>query len=83
MNATNQQFVNQKLQSGEFDSPEAVIDEALRRWRKNDTAFVRLKAAVRAGLEQLDKGMGGPLDIEQVIAEGRERSKEFGIFGND
>ena len=77
MNAPNQQFVNQKLQSGEFDSPEAVVDEALRRWRENDTAFARLNAAVREGLDQLDEGMGAPLDIEQVIAEGRQRRKEL------
>jgi putative addiction module CopG family antidote len=77
MNPTNQQFVNQKLQSGEFNSTEAVIDEALRRWRENDTAFARLKAAVQEGLNQLDEGLGATLDIEQVIAEGRERRKEL------
>ena len=77
MNATNQQFVNQKLQSGEFDSPDAVIDEALRRWRENDTGFARLKADVQEGLNQLDEGLGAPLDIEQVIAEERERRKEL------
>ena len=77
MNATNQQFVNQKLQSGEFDSPEAVVDEALRRWREDDRAVAKLKAAVQAGLDQLDDGQGAPLDIEirgrrergQVVAE--------------
>lgn len=77
MNATNQQFVNQKLQSGEFDSPEAVVDEALRRWREDDTAVATLKAAVQAGLDQLDDGQGAPLDIERIIAERRERRKEL------
>ena len=77
MNAANKQFVNQKLQSGEFDSPEAVVDEALRRWRENDTAFARLQTAIQEGLDQLDKGLGAQLDIEQVITEGRERRNEL------
>ena len=76
MNVENKQFVEAKLASGEFENVEAVVDEALRRWRTNDAALSSLREAVEIGLRELDRGEGAPLDIEEVIAEGYARHQE-------
>lgn len=76
MNIENKQFVEAKLASGEFECVEAVVDEALRLWRTNETALASLREAVDIGLRELDRGECGPLDIEQVIAEGYARHQQ-------
>lgn len=36
-------------------------------------AMARLRADLQAGIDELDAGLGRPLDIEDVIRRGRER----------
>lgn len=76
MTADNKQFVTAKVASGQFASSDDVIDEALRRWRQSDDALMQLRAAVEAGIEELDRGEGIALDIEEVIANGRQRMQQ-------
>jgi hypothetical protein len=33
----------------------------------------RLRAELQIGIDELDAGLGGPLDIEDVVRRGRER----------
>jgi hypothetical protein len=40
-------------------------------------AMARLRADLQAGIDELDAGLGRPLDIQDVIRRGRERFAEI------
>jgi hypothetical protein len=40
---------------------------------EDDWSFI--EAAVKLGIEELDRGLGAPWDVEEVKAEGRARLK--------
>lgn len=73
MQPENQQFVQSLIDEGVFVTPDEVVDAALHRWRTQREETARLQAKVHEGLEELDRGEGAPLDVEDVIAEGRKR----------
>jgi Arc/MetJ-type ribon-helix-helix transcriptional regulator len=73
MQARNEQFVQSLLKQGEFATRDDVIDAALERWRLQRDEFASLRAMVQLGIDELDRGEGAPLDIDDVIARGRER----------
>jgi len=73
MQARNEQFVQSLLEQGEFATRDDVIDAALERWRLQRDEFASLRAMVQLGIDELDRGEGAPLDIDDVIARGRER----------
>ena len=76
-----QQFVADQVAVGEFDSPSDVICQGLallRERRSNgEQQLESLRAKIREGLEQLERGEGIP--GEQVFEELRERNRQFAM----
>ena len=68
-----QQFVQQELACGRYRSEEDVVCEALRLLRERERRLQALREDVDAGLKQLDRGEGQPLDAESIKARGRQR----------
>ncbi len=73
MQAQNEQFVQSLIALGEFSTSDEVIDAAVERWRTQRDEFAALRAKVQLGIEELERGEGAPLDVEDVIARGHER----------
>jgi antitoxin ParD1/3/4 len=72
-----ERLVNQKVQSGLYNSASEVVREALRLMQEQDELrrirTVELRNAVKRGFEQSRRGESTPLDIASIKAEGRKR----------
>lgn len=79
-----ERFVQEKVKSGQFQSPSEVIDGALSVLKSSEEltpdALDELRAEVRHGLDQLDRGEGRPWDIEEL--KSRVRQNVSGSNGN-
>ncbi len=66
-------FVKQKVTAGMYNSASEVMREALRLLEERDALReMKLKAlreAVQEGLDELDRGEGTPLDMEEIKAK--------------
>jgi len=73
-------FVNEKVQSGLYNSASEVIREGLRLLREQDELKrMRLEALrkdIQKGIDSLNRGEGKPFDVEVIKAEGRKRLSE-------
>jgi putative addiction module CopG family antidote len=71
------QYVQEKIASGEFSSREEFAHEAFRVYRELEAQHAELRAEVARRIAQADCGQVGPLELDVVKAEGRRRlSKE-------
>ena len=68
-----EEYVKEKVASGQFDSSVAFAVEALRVYRELEIHRQRLYDDVDAAAEQSRQGLSTPLDITEVMAEGRRR----------
>lgn len=72
-----EKLVKQKVASGMYNSASEVMREALRLLDESDRIQAirreELRKEVAIGIDQLDKGEGTPLDMEEIKAEGRRR----------
>lgn len=73
-----EQLVDEKVATGQYGSAIEVIREALRLLKERDDegrrkAFTELKRDVAAGMDQLDRGETGVLDIAAIKAQARKR----------
>ena len=68
-----QQFVQQEIASGRYQSEEDVVREGLRLLRERDRRLQALREDIQPALEQLDRGEGERLDAESIKARGRKR----------
>ena len=59
-------YVRQKIESGEFASREELANEAIRAYREMETQYQQLRADVQRSIEQADRGEIEPFDIEAV-----------------
>ena len=70
-------LVKQKVQSGLYNSSSEVMREALRlleeRDRLKQMRFEETRKAIQQGRDELDQGLGTPLDMAAVKAEARRR----------
>ncbi|MBI3839066.1 MAG: hypothetical protein HY288_14190 [Planctomycetia bacterium] len=62
-------YVQQKLASGQFGSREELATEAIRVYRELEAQQLQLKLDVQAGIDEADRGLCEPLDIEAIKAE--------------
>jgi hypothetical protein len=53
--------------------PEAAQDEIGRRLLEHLESLAELKAELQIGIDELDAGLGRPLDIDDIKRRGRER----------
>lgn len=72
------QYVEQKVASGEFSSREEFAREAFRVYRELEARHAQLRAEVTRRIAQADRGQVGSLDIEAVKAQGRRQLSEEG-----
>ena len=72
-----EEFVNAQVQSGEYPSALEVIRAGLYLLEDQETLrqikLERLRKEIAIGLEAADRGEVAPLDVEEIIAQGRKR----------
>jgi len=75
-----EQYVAQVVATGRYDSPEQVVREAFRLLQERERQFDALRAEVKKGFDQLDRGEGIELDeaglrdlFDDVQARGKKR----------
>ncbi|HEV7229336.1 type II toxin-antitoxin system ParD family antitoxin [Brevundimonas sp.] len=64
------EYVDQKVRSGEFRDRAEVVAEALDRMREEDVRMDRLRQAINSGLDQLDAGEGIRVDDVEAWLDG-------------
>lgn len=62
-------YVQAKLASGQFQSRDELTVEAVRVLRDIEARRAQLKLDVQAAIDEADRGLCGPLDIEAIKAE--------------
>jgi Arc/MetJ-type ribon-helix-helix transcriptional regulator len=62
-------YVQLKIASGEFHSRDELAAEAIRVYRQLESQHLQLKMDVQAGIDEADRGLCEPLDIEAIKAE--------------
>lgn len=67
------EFVSGIVASGRFQSEEDVVAEALRLLQDRERKLQALREDIRVGIEELNRGEGAPLDINDIMTRGRER----------
>jgi antitoxin ParD1/3/4 len=74
------EFVNEKVTSGLYNSASEVVREGLRLLREQDELkrmrLETLRAEVQKGINSLDQGKGKKFDVEGIKAKGRARLAE-------
>ena len=73
-----EQYVQHKVASGQFASPEEFAREAMRLYRELESRHESLKGDVQAALEQAEKGQSEPLDVDSIKAELTDELDEQG-----
>ncbi|MDP6353478.1 MAG: type II toxin-antitoxin system ParD family antitoxin [Planctomycetota bacterium] len=68
INQELEQYVQDKIGSGKYQTPSDVIHDALRLFQKHD----QLRQDIAVGVEQADRGESKPLDVDAIKARGRE-----------
>lgn len=71
------EFVNQKVSSGLYNSASEVVREGLRLLREQDELkrfrLEELRQEIRKGISSLDRGEGRPFDAAAIKAKGRAK----------
>jgi putative addiction module CopG family antidote len=62
-------YIQQKVTSGQFSSPHELTIEALRLYREIETKRAQLKADIQEAIDEADRGLCEPLDIDAIKAE--------------
>ncbi len=62
-------YVEQQLASGQFGSREELTIEAVRLLRDVQEKRRQLKSDVQAALDEADRGLSGPFDLDAIKAE--------------
>ncbi len=73
-----EQYVQQKVASGQFASPEEFALEAMRLYRDLEARHESLKRDVQAALEQSGEGRSEPLDVDSIKKELTDELDERG-----
>ena len=60
-------FVQSVVEGGQFTSESALVVRAVELYREACDKHAALKADVRQGLDALERGEGGPLDIDATL----------------
>jgi putative addiction module CopG family antidote len=69
-----EQFVEQQLQSGKYQSYEDMVQEGLRLLQEREPEFDRIAEKLRPAAERLARGEPGvPFDADDIIQRGMER----------
>ena len=68
-----EQFVEDQLRAGNFESYEQMVAEGLRLLRERETAYDRLAEEFQPAIDRIDQGDPGvEVDIEEIKVLGRK-----------
>ena len=68
-----EQFVEDQLKAGNFESYEQMVAEGLRLLRERETAYDRLAEEFQPAVDRIEQGDPGvEVDIEEIKALGRK-----------
>ena len=68
-----EQFVEDQLKAGNFESYEQMVAEGLRLLRERETAYDRLAEEFQPAVDRIEQGSPGvEVDIEEIKALGRK-----------
>jgi putative addiction module CopG family antidote len=77
LSAESQRFVNEKIKSGQFASPDDVVNSALSALRLQEELteqdLEELRREIEIGLQQSREGRSTPLDMAAIKADVRRR----------
>lgn len=73
-----EQYVQQKIASGQFASPEEFAMEAMRLYRELENRHESLRGDVQAAIDQSEQGQSEPLDMDSIKRELLEEIDERG-----
>lgn len=62
-------YVQQKIAAGQFRSREELAIEAVRLYREIEQKRANLKSDVQAAIDEADRGLCEPMDIDAIKAE--------------
>lgn len=72
-----QGFIEKKVRTGKYQTASEVVREGLRlledRDIRRDLQLRRLREEIQVGLDQIEKGQVGSLDIKKIKTEGRKQ----------
>ena len=64
-----QQYVDQKVSSGQFSSKEQFLAETVRVYRKIETEYDQFRDDIQEQIQKADSGDLAPVDIESLKQE--------------
>ena len=73
----NEQYIQEAIARGSFESRDQALDAAIELLKRREDTI----REVNAGIEELERGEGRPLDIEKMKAEIREGLAEEAAEG--
>ncbi len=73
-----EQYVQEKVASGQFSSPEEFAREAMRLYRDLEARHESLKTDVQAAIEESEAGKSEPLDMDSIKKELMDELDEQG-----
>jgi antitoxin ParD1/3/4 len=79
-------YLQAKVNGGFYSNASEVIRDAIRRMREEDEKLEALRAAVRVGDEQLDRGEGQPYTpelLDSMTEAARQGAKQGRKVGSD
>jgi antitoxin ParD1/3/4 len=74
----SEQFLQDQLATGKFESADAIVVEALRRMREYDEKMAELRRDVAAGIEQADEGLATDFTeatLERIKSKAKQRTQ--------
>jgi len=66
-----EQYVHDRVQQGDYSSPDDVISQALDLLRKRDD----LRKEIEIGIDQMNRGELMDFDADEIIREGKRRKE--------
>jgi antitoxin ParD1/3/4 len=66
-------YIRSKVDSGDYRSSSAVVEEALMLLEERDTGIAEIQGLRKAWQEGRDSGDFAPLDVDAIKREGRAR----------
>lgn len=73
LNPRLQSFLERKMGSGNYQSVDEVVEEALQLLMEREEKLEDLRREIQIGLDQAARGEVAPLDMEAIKAEARRR----------
>lgn len=64
-----EQYFQSQVSLGVFPSREAIVIDAVRLHREMQERRARLKADIQIAIDESDRGLGTPLDVEEICRE--------------